>query len=59
LVIQVGGGVLGHPMGAQAGAKAVRQAIDAYLENNTLEEMAKTNTELKAALDKWGYLSPR
>ncbi|MHA2060743.1 MAG: RuBisCO large subunit C-terminal-like domain-containing protein, partial [Candidatus Sifarchaeia archaeon] len=59
LVIQVGGGVLGHPMGAQAGAKAVRQAIDAYLENKSLEEMAITNSELKAALDKWGYLSPR
>lgn len=59
LVIQVGGGVLGHPMGAQAGAKAVRQAIDAYLENKSLEEMATTNSELKAALNKWGYLSPR
>ncbi len=59
LVIQVGGGVLGHPMGAQAGAKAVRQAIDAYLENKTLEEMATANSELKAALNKWGYLRPR
>jgi len=59
LVIQVGGGVLGHPMGAQAGAKAVRQAIDAYLENKSLEEMAITNSELKAALDKWGYLGYR
>ncbi|MFX1465161.1 MAG: type III ribulose-bisphosphate carboxylase [Promethearchaeota archaeon] len=59
LVIQVGGGVLGHPMGAQAGAKAVRQAIDAYLENMSLEEMAAKNIELKAALDKWGYLKPK
>ncbi len=58
LVIQVGGGVLGHPMGAQAGAKAVRQAIDAYLEGIPLEEKARKNPELKAALDKWGYLKP-
>ena len=59
LVIQVGGGVLGHPMGAQAGAKAVRQAIDAYLEDMALDEMAVKNIELKAALDKWGYLKPK
>ncbi|WP_287583982.1 type III ribulose-bisphosphate carboxylase [Candidatus Borrarchaeum sp.] len=59
LVIQVGGGVLGHPMGAQAGAKAVRQAIDAHLENMSLDEMAAKNIELKAALDKWGYLHPK
>ncbi|MFX1518458.1 MAG: type III ribulose-bisphosphate carboxylase [Promethearchaeota archaeon] len=59
LVIQVGGGVLGHPMGAQAGAKAVRASIDAYLEDITLEEMAAKNIELHAALDKWGYIKPR
>jgi ribulose-bisphosphate carboxylase large chain len=59
LVIQVGGGVLGHPMGAKAGAKAVRQAIDAYLEDIALDEMAAKNIELKAALDKWGYLQPK
>ena len=59
LVIQVGGGVLGHPLGAKAGAKAVRQAIDAYLEDMSLDEMAAKNIELKAALDKWGYLHPK
>jgi ribulose-bisphosphate carboxylase large chain len=59
LVIQVGGGVLGHPMGAQAGAKAVRQAIDAYLEDISLDKMAAKNLELKAALDKWGYIKPK
>ncbi len=59
LVIQVGGGVLGHPMGAQAGAKAVRASIDAYFEDMTLEEMAAKNIELQAALDKWGYIQPK
>jgi len=58
LMIQVGGGVLGHPNGAKAGAKAVRDAIDAYLEGITLEEKAKTSPELKAALEKWGHLKP-
>ncbi|MGQ4833717.1 MAG: type III ribulose-bisphosphate carboxylase [Candidatus Asgardarchaeia archaeon] len=58
LVIQVGGGVMGHPNGAMAGAKAVRDAIDAFLEGITLEEKAKSSPELKAALEKWGHLKP-
>ncbi|MCD6513491.1 MAG: type III ribulose-bisphosphate carboxylase [Candidatus Odinarchaeota archaeon] len=58
LVIQVGGGVMGHPQGATAGAKAVRDAIDAYIEDISLEEKAKHSPELKAALEKWGYLKP-
>jgi len=58
LVIQVGGGVMGHPQGATAGAKAVRDAIDAYIEGISLEEKAKHSPELKAALEKWGYLKP-
>ncbi len=58
LVIQVGGGVLGHPDGPKAGAKAVRDAIDAYLEGVSLEEKAKVSKELKRALEKWGHLKP-
>ena len=58
LVIQVGGGVLGHPDGPKAGAKAVRDAIDAYLEGVSLEEKAKVSEELKRALEKWGHLKP-
>lgn len=58
LVIQVGGGVLGHPDGAKAGAKAVRDSIEAFLEGISLEEMAKKSNELRVALEKWGYLKP-
>ncbi len=58
LVIQVGGGVLGHPMGIRAGAKAVRDAIQAYLDGISLEEAAKTSKELAAALRKWHYMRP-
>ncbi|AEH23722.1 type III ribulose-bisphosphate carboxylase [Pyrococcus yayanosii] len=59
LVIQVGGGVMGHPDGPRAGAKALRDAIEAAIEGVSLEEKAKESPELKKALEKWGYLKPK
>ena len=56
IVIPSGGGMLGHPMGYTAGAKAWRQAIDAVMVGVPLEEAAKTKPELKAAIDHWGVL---
>ncbi len=56
IVIQAGGGVHGHPEGTEAGAKAMRQAVQAYLDNINLSEYAKTHNELKKALEKWKYL---
>ncbi|OYT55785.1 MAG: type III ribulose-bisphosphate carboxylase [Desulfurococcales archaeon ex4484_217_2] len=58
LVIQVGGGVLGHPDGPRAGAAAVRQALDAIIKGIPLDEYAKTYKELARALEKWGYAKP-
>ncbi len=58
LVIQVGGGVLGHPDGPYAGAKAVRQSIEAALKGIPLEEYAEQHKELKRALEKWGVVRP-
>ena len=58
IVIQVGGGTQGHPMGAEAGARAVIQAIDAYHQGVPLNEYADTHKELKAALEKWGFAKP-
>ncbi len=58
LVIQAGGGVMGHPQGPGAGAKALRQAIDAAVHGESLEERASKSAELRAALDKWGHLKP-
>ena len=58
LVIQVGGGVLGHPDGPYAGAKAVRDAIDAYFDGVSLERKAEESPELRRALEKWGHLKP-
>ena len=52
-VIQAGGGIHGHPEGTVAGAKAMRQAVDATLYGKTLEEYAKTHQELASALKQW------
>ncbi|RBI63720.1 type III ribulose-bisphosphate carboxylase [halophilic archaeon] len=57
--IQAGGGVHGHPDGTHAGAKALRQAIDATMEGVPLTEYADDNPELATALDKWGTDTPR
>ena len=58
LVIQVGGGTLGHPKGVRAGAKAVKQAIEAYYDGVSLEEYAKKHKELREALKKWKHIKP-
>ncbi len=52
-VIQAGGGIHGHRNGTTAGAKAMRQAVDAVLEGKTLEEYAESHVELKDALEHW------
>lgn len=48
-----GGGIHGHPMGAASGVAAIRQAWDAARDDVSLEEKAKDNPELAAALAKW------
>ncbi len=58
IIIQVGGGVTGHPDGPLAGGKAVRQALEAYFKGIPLEEYAETHKELRAALEKWGKIRP-
>ncbi|MDD1658886.1 MAG: RuBisCO large subunit C-terminal-like domain-containing protein [Methanomicrobiales archaeon] len=54
LVLQAGGGIHGHPDGTAAGAMAMRQAVDAYMEGIPLEEHAKQHYELERALKRWG-----
>ncbi len=53
LVIQAGGGIHGHPQGTVAGAKAMRQAVDATLKGKTLKEYAKNHEELSEAIKIW------
>ena len=52
--IQAGGGVSGHPMGLEAGARAMNQAVEAFLRHRSLKRYAETHAELKMALEKWG-----
>lgn len=49
-----GGGVFAHPMGAEAGARSLRQAWEAYSQKSTLEEYAEEHPELKSALEHFG-----
>ncbi|MEW5996187.1 MAG: type III ribulose-bisphosphate carboxylase [Candidatus Micrarchaeota archaeon] len=59
LVLLVSGGIHGHPKGTRAGAKAAMQAVDAYMEGETLKEKARTSPELAQALEKWGTYKPK
>lgn len=59
IIIQAGGGVHGHPGGTRVGAKALRQAVEAATRGSDLKEYAKTHKELKAAIAKWGFISPK
>lgn len=56
VIVNAGGGVHGHPLGTAAGGQAFRQAIQAVLAGETLEEAAlKEGAEpLKAAIEAWG-----
>lgn len=56
VMLGVGGAIQGHPDGAAAGARAIRQAIDAAVEGIPLSEQAKKYPELRKALERWGGL---
>lgn len=53
LIIQAGGGIHGHPGGTLKGASALRQAVDAVIQGESLTNYAKTHDELSAALKTW------
>jgi ribulose-bisphosphate carboxylase large chain len=53
IVIQAGGGIHGHKDGTYAGARAMRQAVDATLEGKSLTEYATGHSELRVALKTW------
>jgi ribulose-bisphosphate carboxylase large chain len=53
VVIQMGGGI--HALGTKTGAKAVRDALEATLQNIPLNEYARTHPELKKALEKFKF----
>lgn len=50
-ITTMGSGVHSHPDGTQAGAKALVQACDAYLQNIDIEEYAKDHPELSKSIE--------
>ena len=58
--LQLGGGIHGHPKGTREGAKAFRQAIEAYKEGVSLHYYAEKNenTALKESLEHFGETRP-
>jgi ribulose-bisphosphate carboxylase large chain len=54
IIIQAGGGVHGHDKGTRAGARSMRQALNAAMKNIPLKQYAKKNKELSIALKEWG-----
>ena len=58
VLILAGGGIFGHKSGATAGAKAMRQALEAALKGIPLEEHARDKKELQVALEQWGVFKP-
>ncbi len=53
IVVQMGGGIHGHPLGTMQGATAARQAIDAAMKRIPLLEYAEKHRELQLALRQW------
>lgn len=58
IVIPAGGGMLGHPDGYTAGAKAWQQAIAGAMSDEDFISFARRpeNRELRRAIEKWGYI---
>ena len=53
IVIQMGGGIHGHPLGTRHGAMAARQALEATMKGIPLNYAAMKHFELAIALRKW------
>lgn len=54
IIIQAGGGIHGHKLGTHKGAKAMRQAVEAVMQDIDLNSFAKKHKELDIALKQWG-----
>ena len=56
IVIQMGGGIHGHPDGTVKGAMAARQAVEAFVSGVSLVDYSKEHRELEEAINKWGVV---
>ena len=57
-IVGTGGAVFGHPDGPDAGARALRQAIDVLMAGSTLQTVGVGYPELRRALETWGANEP-
>lgn len=57
IIIQAGGGVLGHPWGIEAGVEAVVQAVDVAMDRGDIKDWIEANPEssLAKAAAHWGF----
>ena len=57
IIMQFGGGLLGHPEGIEAGVKSIEQALEAYEKKIPLKKFVEQNpnSELASAIKLWGY----
>jgi len=56
ILIQAGGGIHWNPKGSYYGALGMRQAVESVMKGISLREYSRDHTELRMALDKFGYI---
>jgi ribulose-bisphosphate carboxylase large chain len=56
LMYLAGGGIMAHPGGPAAGVASLRQAWEAAISGQTLEEYARNHLELRQAIERFGKL---
>lgn len=56
LIIQAGSGVLAHPLGPRAGARAMRLVANAVCAGTPWVDLARSHEEVQAAFRAWGYV---
>jgi ribulose-bisphosphate carboxylase large chain len=59
IAIQIGGGIHGHPDGTRAGARALRDAVEATMAGDSLDTAGAGSPELATAVEQWGTETPR
>ncbi|GMA50591.1 2,3-diketo-5-methylthiopentyl-1-phosphate enolase [Alicyclobacillus contaminans] len=57
IIVNAGGAIHGHPLGATGGGQAFMAAVAAVGAGQSLKQAAEHSEPLRLALDKWGYPS--
>ena len=53
LIYTCGGGIMAHPAGIAAGVRSIRQAWEAALQGQPLDQAAQDHTELRQAIERF------